>query len=114
MPMTPRARTCFHACLVHEGGVLNWRGGAGRAVRRWDDAPARAHPLTATSPDDIRTVPRPRGTIIHHRECEEGAMANGTNAVLYAWGLFQQKYSAGLSNEQQVQQVTGSGFTTVI
>ena len=41
-------------------------------------------------------------------------MSNGTNAVLYAWGLFLEKYSAGLSNDAQVQQVTGSGFTTVI
>lgn len=41
-------------------------------------------------------------------------MSTTTNAVLYAWGLFQPQYSAGLSNEQEVQYLTGSGFTTVI
>ena len=41
-------------------------------------------------------------------------MSNGTNAVLYAWGLFQPQYSEGLTYEQEVAQVTGSGFTTVI
>lgn len=37
-----------------------------------------------------------------------------SNAVLYAWGLFQPAYSAGLSNEREVQEVAPSGFDTVI
>jgi hypothetical protein len=37
-----------------------------------------------------------------------------SNAVLYAWGLFQPTYSGGLTNDQQIAQVAPSGFGTVI
>lgn len=37
-----------------------------------------------------------------------------SNAVLYGWGLFQQAYSGGLTDEQEIAQVAPSGFGTVI